>query len=204
MSCTPPLSGPPPREGRAYRTPARRRPPLGPDWPCRSYRRSRSLVRQRRVGARRSRAPARAAHGPRRDNRRSGDDGLAAQSRRARREEHFSSDANDSSTERLTLWRLWLSEADRKTLISSNAARARDRLSRTSRARSKPRSLGISTPIATSSGTSICASTSGASASCGITSERTKLVTSRRRKPVRTSMSINSTLRSVEMISGSF
>ena len=60
--------------------------------------------------------------------------------------------------------------------------------------RCRPRSLGISTLTATSSGTSIRASTSAASASCGITSARTKLVTSRRRRPVRASASISSTL----------
>ena len=51
---------------------------------------------------------------------------------------------------------------------------------------------------------SIRASTSAASASCGITSGRTKLVTSSRRSPVRASASISSTLRSVAIVSGSF
>ena len=48
------------------------------------------------------------------------------------------------------------------------------------------------------------ASTSSASASCGITSARTKLVTSMRRSPVRVSASISRTLSSVAMTSGSF
>ncbi len=50
----------------------------------------------------------------------------------------------------------------------------------------------------------IRSSTSSASASCGITSGRTKLVTSSRRNPVRASASISSTLRAVGIVSGSF
>ena len=47
-------------------------------------------------------------------------------------------------------------------------------------------------------------STSAASASWGITSDRTKLVTSSRRRPVRASWSISATLAAVAMTSGSF
>jgi len=108
-----------------------------------------------------------------------------------------SSPASDSATERLTFLRLCVSDADRKTLISSIFARC-------SSAASRPRSLGISTLTATSSGTSMRSSTSAASASCGITSARTKLVTSSRRSPVRASASISSTLRSIGIVSGSF
>ncbi len=64
--------------------------------------------------------------------------------------------------------------------------------------------MGISTDTLTSAGTSMRASTSAASASWGITSARTKLVASMRRRPVRASASINSTLRSVGIVSGSF
>ena len=102
--------------------------------------------------------------------------------------------------------RLCVSEADRNTLISSNAClppRARESSSSAS-AFSSPRSFGTSTLTATSSGTSIRASTSAASASCGITSARTKLVTSNRLTPVRASASISSTFRSVAIVSGSF
>ncbi len=119
--------------------------------------------------------------------------------------------ASDSAIERLTFLRLWVSEADRKTLTSSKgwvrafpSLRSRRAPSRSSSAASRPRSLGTSTDTLTSAGTSIAASTSAASASCGITSARTKLVTSRRRSPVRASASINSTLRAVGITSGSF
>ena len=108
-----------------------------------------------------------------------------------------SSPVSDSSTERLTLASLWLSVADRKTLTSWKR-------SRSSSALSSPRSFGISTDSATSSGTSIASSTSRASASCGITSARTKLVTSSRFSPVRASISISRTLSAVAMTSGSF
>ena len=108
-----------------------------------------------------------------------------------------SSPDSDSSTERLTLALLCDSVALRKTLISWKR-------SRSSSALSSPRSLGISTDSATSPGTSIASSTSRASASCGITSARTKLVTSRRSSPVRASMSISRTLSAVAMTSGSF
>ena len=87
--------------------------------------------------------------------------------------------------------------ADMKTLTSWKR-------SRSSSALSSPRSFGISTESATSSGTSIASSTSRASASCGITSARTKLVTSSRRSPVRASSSISRTLSAVAMTSGSF
>jgi len=118
--------------------------------------------------------------------------------------------ASDSPIERLTFLRLWVSEADMNTLISSNAGRPPPSplkpatRSRSSSAASSPRSLGISTDTLTSAGTSIPASTCAASASCGITSARTKLVTSRRFTPVRASASISSTLTSVGTTSGSF
>ena len=51
---------------------------------------------------------------------------------------------------------------------------------------------------------STASSTSRASASCGITSARTKLVTSSRRRPVRASMSTSRTLSAVAITSGSF
>ena len=97
---------------------------------------------------------------------------------RAPRASVRSSPASDSSIERLTFLRLWVSEAERKTLISSKR-------SRSSSARSSPRSLGISTEKATPSRRSNAASTSSASASCGITSGRTNEVTSSRRRPGR-------------------
>src|SRR3954447_4524840 len=104
---------------------------------------------------------------------------------------------SDSSTERLTFLRLWVSLALRNTLISSMR-------SRSSSAFSRPRSLGISTETLTSSGMSARSRTSRPSASCGITSARTKLVTSRRCSPVCASSSTRRTLSSVSMTSGSF
>src|SRR4051812_22067795 len=108
-----------------------------------------------------------------------------------------SSPASDSSTERLTFLRLWVSLALRKTLISSKCSRSASALSR-------PRSLGMSTETLTSAGMSARRRTSVPSASCGITSARTKLVTSRRLRPVRASISTRRTLSSVPMTSGSF
>ena len=105
--------------------------------------------------------------------------------------------ASDSSTERLTLLRLWVSDALRKTLTSWKR-------SRWASAASSPRSLGMSTETLTCGGTSMRRSTSAPSASWGTTSARTKLVTSRRRRPVRASASIRRTLSSVAIISGSF
>lgn len=64
--------------------------------------------------------------------------------------------------------------------------------------------MGISTDTATRSGTSTAVSTSAASASWGITSARTKLVTSSRRRPVRASISISRTLSAVAITSCSF
>jgi hypothetical protein len=104
---------------------------------------------------------------------------------------------SDSSIERLTFLRLWVSVALRKTLISWKRSRRRS-------AFSSPFSFGISTEIATSSGGSMRSSTSSASASCGMTSARTKLVASRRRTPVRASRSISRTFSSVGTTSGSF
>src|SRR4051795_12206178 len=105
--------------------------------------------------------------------------------------------ASDSSTERFTFMRLWVSLADRNRFTSS-------KLSRSSSALSRPRSFGTRTDSDTPSGGSIAPSTSAASASCGITSARTKLVTSRRLRPVRASCSISRTLSAVAITSGSF
>src|SRR5215208_6049706 len=108
-----------------------------------------------------------------------------------------SSPDSDSSIERLTFLRLWVSDAERKRFTSSN-------VSRSSSALSSPFSFGISTDRDTPSGTSTARRTSLASDSCGITSARTKLVISIRSRPVRASMSISRTLSSVAMTSGSF
>src|ERR1700758_4497554 len=108
-----------------------------------------------------------------------------------------STTASDSATGRLTLWRLWDSEAERKTLTSSIRARWASPAS-------SPRWFGIRTETETSSGIRARSSTSPASASCGITSARTKLVTSSRRSPVAASISISRTLSSVAITSGSF
>ena len=117
--------------------------------------------------------------------------------------------ASDSAIERLTFLLLCVSEADRNTLTSSNSGRSRSvpascSSSRRVSAFCRPRSLGISTDTLTAAGTSMDASTSRASASCGITSGRTKLVTSILRSPVRASASISPILRSVGIVSGSF
>ena len=93
--------------------------------------------------------------------------------------------------------RLWVSEAERKTLTSSKR-------SRISSARSSPRSFGIRTEKATPSRRWTAASTSAASASCGITSGRTNEVTSIRLNPVAESRSISRTLSAVAIVSGSF
>ena len=89
--------------------------------------------------------------------------------------------ASDSATERPTFLRLWVSEAERNPLISWKRTRCAS-------ARSRPRSLGMSTLTDTVSGSRIASSTSSASASWGMTSGRTKLVTSSRRRPVAPSM----------------
>src|SRR3954470_24721246 len=108
-----------------------------------------------------------------------------------------SSPLSDSSIERLTFLRLWVSLALRKTLISSMR-------SRSPRALSSPRSFGMSTETLRSSGICARSSTSRPSESCGMTSARTKLVTSMRFRPVRASSSTRRTLSSVAMTSGSF
>src|SRR3954470_20713910 len=104
---------------------------------------------------------------------------------------------SDSSIERLTFLRLWVSDALRKTLISWKRSRRRS-------AFSSPFSFGISTEMATPSGGSMRSSTSSASASCGMTSARTKLVASSRATPVRASRSMSRTFSSVGTTSGSF
>src|SRR3954447_20889954 len=108
-----------------------------------------------------------------------------------------SSPLSDSSIERLTFLRLWVSLADRKTLISSKR-------SRSSSACSNPRSFGMRTERETSPGSQAARSTSRAAASCGITWGRTKLVRSMRRSPLRPSSSISRTFSSVGTTSGSF
>ena len=130
----------------AERARARRRRTRAPGagWPCRWCRRSRSPARRRRAGARRSRARARAARGPRRGSR---SDVEITPSQRspalARAAEHvLAAPASDSAIERLTFLRLCVSEADRKTLISSNAGAPR--WPRSS-AVVEPAPLGIST-----------------------------------------------------------
>src|SRR3954466_10629612 len=105
--------------------------------------------------------------------------------------------ASESSIERLTFLRLWVSLALRKTLIWSMRSRSSSALSR-------PRSLGMRTDTLTSSGMSARSRTSRPSESCGMTSARTKLVTSMRFRPVRASSSTRRTLSSVAMTSGSF
>jgi hypothetical protein len=97
----------------------------------------------------------------------------------------------------LTLRWLWVSLAERNTPISSKRSRCCS-------ARSRPRSFGTSTLRATPSGTSMASSTSAASASCGMTSARTKLVTSMRVTPVRERRSMSATLSAVATVSGSF
>src|SRR3954452_20847593 len=104
---------------------------------------------------------------------------------------------SDSRVERLTFLRLLVFVAEGKTLISWQ------RPWLTSALRG-PRSLGMSTETETSSGRSMRASTSSASASWGMTSSRTKLVASMRRRPVRMSASMSATLSSVATTSGSF
>src|SRR6201999_3675250 len=108
-----------------------------------------------------------------------------------------STPASDSATGRLTLWRLWDSEAGRERVTSSIR-------SRWASAASSPRMLGTRTETETSSGIRARSSTSPASASCGITSARTKLAPSTRRSPVAASISTSRTLSSVAITSGSF
>ena len=107
------------------------------------------------------------------------------------------SSASDWSIVRLTLRQLCSALADMNTPTSSKC-------SRSSSAPSRPTALGISTLRATPAGTSIAVSTSRASASCGMTSGRTKLVTSMRFRPVRASWSMSATLSAVGIRSGSF
>ena len=109
-----------------------------------------------------------------------------------------SSPSSDSSIERLTFWRLCVSLALRKTLTSSKRSRC-------SSAFSSPCSFGMSTRDVDVVGhVDAPRAPRAASASCGMTSARTKLVTSRRLTPVRASTSMSATLSSVAMISGSF
>ena len=105
------------------------------------------------------------------------DHALAAQPLRARPGERPPQPVDRIHTARLTFFRLWLSEADKKPLISWKR-------SRSTSARSSPRWFGISTLTDTDLGSETAPSTCSASASWGITSGRTKLVTSIRRRPV--------------------
>ena len=108
-----------------------------------------------------------------------------------------SSPVSDSSTERFTFARLCDSVADRKTLTSWKR-------SRSASAFSSPRSFGIRTDSDDVVRHGDPLEHLGPSASCGITSGRTKLVTSSRRSPEAASSSIRRTLSSVETTSGSF
>ena len=167
--------------------------------PSRSCRRSRSPARRRRSAGARSRTRARAGRGPRRGSRRRPRSRPRSAGPRARaRPSTRSSPLSDSSIERLTFLRLCVSDADRKTLISWKRSRCRS-------AFSSPRSFGISTESADVVGRiDRGRAPRAASASCGITSARTKLVTSSRRSPVRASTSISRTLSAVAITSGSF
>ena len=107
------------------------------------------------------------------------DHALAAQARLARaRASTRSSPTSDSSIERLTFLRLCVSDADRKKLISSKALALLQRVVEAAlvgdqhRDRRRRRRALDRAPAPRS-----------ASASCGITSARTKLVTSSRRRP---------------------
>ena len=101
------------------------------------------------------------------------------------RAQHPLEPGSDSSIERLTFLRLWVSEAERNTLTSSKRSRCSQRVAR-ARARWGPAPRRRRRRARRSR-----RSTSAASASCGITSARTKLVTSSRRRPVRASLSIS-------------
>ncbi len=102
-----------------------------------------------------------------------------------------------SSTVRLTFFLLCVSDADTKTATSWKRWR-------TFSALSSPLLFGTRTMSDTSSGTSMLSSTCTPSASCGITSGRTKLATSIRLKPARPRALMSRTLLSVAMRSGSF
>ncbi len=101
------------------------------------------------------------------------------------------------STSRLMFLRLWVSDALTKIDASWNRSRTWSALSR-------PRLFGMSTIRLTWSGTSMRFSTSTPSESCGITSGRTKLATSMRRKPLCPSRLTRRTFSSVGITSGSF
>ena len=186
------------RPRRAARGPRRRTRRPGAGWPSRSCRRSRPRRSRRRRAARRSRRRAPPAPRPRRGSRRRWRSRPRSAARPLQRSPASrSSPASDSSIVRLTFLRLWVSEAETKTLISSKR-------SRRASARSSPRSFGISTEKATPSRRCTPASTSSASASCGITSGRTNEVTSSRFSPVAESRSISRIFSAVGIVSGSF
>ena len=96
--------------------------------------------------------------------------------------------ASDSSVDRLTLWRLWVSEAETTTSSSRKPA---------ARARWAPRELGTRAEYRTSGAFRAAAHTSSASAICGIALGCTKLTASMRRTPVAESASSRRTLASV-------
>ena len=148
----------------------------------------------------RSRRRARPARSPRRGSRSWSliTPSQRSPSSRRPRQHALQTPVSDSSTERLTLWRLWVSEAERKTLTSSirsrtSSAAVQPALVRDQHRDRRPRrgSRPVPAPRAPS-------------ASCGTTSARTKLVTSSRRRPVRASISTSRTLSSVAIVSGSF
>src|SRR4051794_16072428 len=104
--------------------------------------------------------------------------------------------ASDSAIERLTFLRLCVSEAERKKFASWKRSRNFSALSR-------PLRLGIRTEYATPSRGSNLVSTSAPSASCGMTSARTKEVSSIRFNPASPSMPMRRTFSSVGITSGS-
>ena len=134
--------------------PRRTRAP-GPGWPSRSCRRTRS--RRTRSARRRARSQHPLdRHVPLvRASERGRDHALAPQSLRPRpRERPLAARRATPSTDRPTFFWLWVSDADRKPLISWKR-------SRSGSARSRPRSFGISTLTATTpAGSDTAASTS--------------------------------------------
>ena len=126
-----------------------------------------------------------------------GDDALAAQPLAARAADHRLQAAEGLLDRAVDVLALWVSDARRNTLISSKRSRARGPC------RGRARWGSARTPRR-SAGTSIAASTSAASASCGITSGRTKLVTSMRRSPCAPARRSGRSCRPSAMISGSF
>ena len=121
-SCPPPLPSPVSAPG----APARRTRAPAAGWPCRWCRRSRSPGRPRRAGGPRCSSTrstgTRPSYGQPKDVEMTA---LAAQPRLARPCEHDLQAGQRLAIERLTFLRLWVSDADMNTLISSKAARSR-------------------------------------------------------------------------------